>query len=474
MTMWSVTLTPHDARSTDAAELLVEIRTASGGAPNLLASTHMTSGVAGVITYDDPYLVAGQINTRYARVYDGAGNPADTAFSFQVALPDPDPIIAAPVIGIDFVFEWRDHRFALIADLTVAVNSASVELVNDRAIARVATFELDGNRLATVAPLFDVERDRISIHARFTAAGERLVFPLGLFKLDVTDEILDAVGDPTGDDIQTTWPVLGADVCSHLEEATFDASYTVAAGTNYVEAVRTIIDDLTFVDFTGRVLPMRHEIPDTDHVTPIAFTWPTGTTRLTAVNDLFAGINFYMVWADERAVLRSRERSLLSAQPISYRYTTTAEPRMILPPFRRRRRTGRAANRLLAVQDDPARAIITTSRENTDPASSISTANQPPFLPPELRTPHIVDAATQLAAVDYELAAAHAAANRGALRTLFDPRRTNRELYALQIAGAENNTRWIVFGWRLEMAVGAEMMHDVGRADTLALEDLTL
>lgn len=473
MTLYSVTLTPNDARSTDASELLVEIRTAAGGGPNLLASARMTSGVAGSITYNDPYLVAGTTNTRYVRVYDGAANPTDTAFSFEVPLPDPDPIVAAPVIGINFVFEWRDHRFALIEDITLAVTSASVEMVNDRAIARRATFEIDGTRLAAAAPLFDLEKDRISIHARFTATGETLTFPLGLFALDVTDEIHEATGDPDGADVHVTYPAEGADVVSHLEESTMDASYTVEAGTGYIAAVQALIEGLLFPDFNGRLLPLKFELPELDDVTPIRFTWPPRSTRLGIMNDLLAGVNCYPIWADERATLRTRVRSLLSRQPIAYRYTTTAEPRMIVSPFRRRRRTAMAANRILAVQDDPARASITTARENSDPDSSISTANQPAFQD-TLRTPRIVDADTQLELVDYELAYRHAAANRAALVTLFDPRRTNRELYGLQLAGVEDDTRWLVFGWRLRMEVGALMSHDVGRADTLDLVDLTL
>jgi hypothetical protein len=475
---YRVDFTPNDARSTDAFEITWEIRTEAGGLGVLLADGKATSGSSVTVVVVDNFMTLGFSNTRWIRTLDGAANSNDTSFTVEVVETPPEEVLEGSIIGVGFVFEWRDHRYNFLSDLTPAVETASVMLQNFQPIARTARFRLDP---AEFPEGFNPDTDRISIRARFLRSDLVRQYPLGLFALDVGSEEFFATGEPVDADISTDQIATptrfleaeGADVCSHLEEEIIEAPYTVAAGTNYVTEVETLIDSVTFTDFTGQSRPLRRDIPATTHVTPSAFTWPPGTSTLQVINDLLAGINYYILYADGQAILRSRERVLPWDDPVSVSYTTLAEPRMIVSPFIRRKIRGQFANQILAVITDPGLSPIETSRANTDTNSLIGTSVSKPNLI-TIDTPRIVDVDVQESLVDFELARNSAEADRASLMTAFDPRREAREFYSLSIGGVEDETRWMVFGWSLSMATGATMRHDIGRADKLTFEDLTL
>jgi hypothetical protein len=469
--------TLNDARSTDPLEMTYEIRTETLGLGQLLASGKATSGSGVSIVVTDNFLVLGT-NTRYIRSLDGAANATDTAYTVEAHEADPEEILEGSIIGVGFVFEWRDHRYNFISDLTPAVESASVLLMNDRTVGRTAFFRLDPSLFPEG---FDPDEDRISIRAKFLRLDLERQYPLGLFRLDVGSEEFHATGEPVDastatDDVTVPTRFMdadGADLCAHLEEEVLDAAYTVSSGTNYVTAVEILIETVTFVDFTGEARPMRHEIPATEHVTPQDFTWPPQTSTLQVINDLLAGINYYPLRADGLAVFRSRERILPNDEPVSQAYTTLAEPRMIVSPFTKRKIRGQFWNQVLAVVDDPARSATSTARVNSDANSLIGTPNEKANLVTK-STPHIVNAAVQKEFADFELAWASAQADRANLKTAFDPRRDGREFYQIAISGVEDETRWMVHGWALNMKAGSLMNHDIGRADALTFEDLTL
>jgi hypothetical protein len=475
---YRVTFTPNDDKSTDAFELKWEIRTEQNGLGILLEEGRATSGSSTSAVVVDTHLTEGISNTRYIRTLDGAGNPFDTAFSVEVPEVPVEDVLEESVIAVGFVFEWRDHRYNFISDLTPAIETADVQLLNDRTVARSAIFRMDPNQFPVG---FDPDVDRVSIRAKFLREDLGTQYPLGLFALDVGQTEYHATGKPVDEDTSTDeipTPIRfieadGADVCSHLEEEIVQAPYTVASGTNYITEVISLIETVTFVDFTGNARPLRYEIPATDLTTPVDFTWPPQTSTLQIINDLLAGINFYPLFADGQAVLRSKERKLPWNDSTDVVYTTQAEPRLVVSPFVRRALRGQYPNQILASVDDPAREVLTVSRANTDPNSLNSTAKTKPFLK-TANTPHIADATTQRAFADFELIWGSANADRATLTTSFDPRRTGREIYNLKIGGVEDDTLWVSFGWALSMRTGSLMLHDVGRASELVFEDLTL
>ena len=468
---------PNDARSTDPGELSWEIRTGPAGTGVLLASGTATAGATVSVVITDTSMSPGT-NTRYIRVFDGALNAHDTAYTVEAVEEPPEETLEGSVIGVGFVFEWRDHRYNLIADLTPAVESATVTLINERAVARTARLKLDP---AQFPEGFDPDVHRVSIRARFLREGLEAQYPLGLFRLDVAAREFSAADDPS--EIQTATGVEsepvellevdGADMTSHLEEQLLSEPYVVEAGTVYTDEVESLIESVTFLDFTGQARPLRYEIPSSDLTTPVAWTWEPGTSVLQVINDLLAGINYHPLWADETGVLRTRERALPWDEPVSVAYSTVAEPRLIVSPFVRRLERGVHANQILVTVGDPARAELSSARKNADPDSVIglgSTGAKP--LLRRLQLPYAADSQRLQEYADYELALSAAKAERAELRTTFDPRRTNRETYTVTIEGVEEESRWVVLGWSLSMTVGTIMLHDIGRAEELKLEDL--
>jgi len=471
---YTLTFTPHDARSTDTDELFYEIRNAAAGAGDVIASGRATDAIVETLVVVDTFIVEGVTNTRSIRVYDGAANPTDT--SFDVEAPTPELDLTASVVSLQFVYEWRDHRYNFIADITPSVFAASVELENDRLITRSARLSIDPRLLPAT---FDPESDHVAINASFIQGGGQLLFPLGLFRLDVNDEEFSPAGDPLSTVVDSDPPQFttildadGADVVVHLHRSCLGAPYTVDANTNIIIAARAVIDAVTLPDFVGAVLPLRHDLPDDDRVLPFDRTWPPEASRLDVVNNLLRAINHYPIYADARGTLRTRERLKPADEFPDVAYTTLAEPRLIVAPFRRERTQGRHPNRVNAYWSDARQDATGYIRENYDPNVRISTANQPIIL--EQRAEESAPSGDELIAIaDFWLGHAIASSQPARLVTMFDPRRTGHETYTLTIAGVEDSTKWRVFGWSLSMKVGTTMVHRIGRAQAATLRTVT-
>lgn len=370
----------------------------------------------------------------------GGGPPAPAPTAAEIA----DALAGrfGPV-SLRLRYQQRDHDFVLQADLSNAVVAASIELDNHRSIIRTARFTIDADAMPAG---FDPANDHIAIILELLVGGAFEPIPMGLFHLDVPKEIHESDG-------REIWEVEASDMTTHLLQNRTEAPYTVAAGTNYVTAIETILD----------LLDLNHNLPAVALTTPVAFTWGPGVPFYDIVRDLAFAMNRFMPWPDERGVFTTIERVDPSSVTPNYSPSTTVEPRMIREPFEKSEDRTRWANRIVSLIDNPLRAPEFSLRVNDDPTSPISTVTTGATITEELNGSRVADTPTNEAIVEYEIADRAARAEMALLRTNFDPRRKAHESYELTVETEEVATLWRVDGWRLELEPEATMEHRLGR-----------
>lgn len=398
------------------------------------------------------------------------------AIALGPPIPDPEPDFGAPIITIYFVFEWRDHRFNFIADITPSIISADIELDNGRQITRIAKFEIDPDLLPDD---FNIETCRIAVNPVVIQNGISTFYRMGLFASDVAIESYEPAGnpldfslDPIPPKTQITWRADGADVTMHLQESRITRPYTISANTSYITAIQTLINTVTFYDFAGELNSMRYNFPEQavnySEVTPYDYTYGPATSKLDIINDMLKAINWYPLWADGTGILMSKPQLLPSDEQDDVEYSTDLEPRMIVPPFEKGKLRGQYHNQVVVVIDDPRRPPAFSFRENYDSDSAISVANLDPSLE-EIDGSNMLSSTVAEDLADYTLGLNSAQSMATTLQTDFDPRRKAHETYKLTIAGVEAGTKWKVFGWSLSMKTGAIMSHKIGRVEILSI-----
>lgn len=339
---------------------------------------------------------------------------------------------------------WRD--FVSIQDVSTAVESAQIQLDNNRAVTRTAQFTLRPERLP--ATDFSTEHNHIAAFAELNVGGTWVRFPLGVFHLDSTTERILP-------NHQEVWEASAMDVAGHLWEHEFSEPYTVPAGTNYVEAAEAIC----------RLIGLPTDIFPTAFVTPSAFTWPSGTAYGAVVNDLLLGINYYPIWASSSGLLRSRERLDPFFETPAVTYTTEEVPRLIRSPFSRLRESGRYINRALVTVGDPARTALSMRVTNDDSDSIVSTVNKGAITVQNQTGDRIVNT-TMMGEVGASIVRDAAVKAQGAsLKTHPDPRRDAHEFYTITIDNREEATPWRAESWTYSCETGKDMDHRIGRAE---------
>lgn len=348
--------------------------------------------------------------------------------------------------------EVRDvTTYGLTADISTAIRSVVLEHSNDRAVQRTAVFTV----LPELLPggtAFDTDV-HVSVVFKLLVNGTFEDLPVGLFHWDrVTRERA-----PGGE----LWAVAASDPTMQLQEAIREDPYTIAAGTNYVTAIETLL--------TARGL--RHNIPGAVHVTPIAFTWDPETPELEIVNGLLAGINYYPISADSEGVMVSRERVDPSTEVGDVLYASDGEPRLLIPPMVMEPDDTRWPNHLHVIVDDPARAPVSVTRVNDDPSSIVSTVAKGATTFRNLDGDRTPDTTVMQEIADFELRQWAGRARPATIRTHLDPRRGPYEFYRLSIQNYESDTLWRALGWSMALEPGARMTHRIVAAPAVTISD---
>lgn len=153
------------------------------------------------------------------------------------------------------------------------------------------------------------------------------------------------------------------DVAWLLANDGYDQPYNVAAAVDPIATVRGIIESLG----------LRHNIPDTDQLTPHALTYPTSFSKLEICNALLNAAGYYTLWADRFGVLRSRPYfTLATAQPALQLYSGEGSP--VINAIEEEGTYEGLANRVVIYKEGAGEEPdISVTLTNNDPLSPIST-----------------------------------------------------------------------------------------------------
>jgi len=360
-----------------------------------------------------------------------------------MAIPEALAGTNGPIV-IRFRFEQRTKSNGFVDFMPDGVlASGQVELDNDQAIPRTCDLVL---RAAELPSGFDPLRSLIAVFCEVLDEGTFVRFPIGLFRLtNPTDDIT-----PSPED---TIAFRGSDVTYFLQKDKQDGPFELAAGTNYIKAVESILTTLGLV----------HDLPPAAPTTPIAFVWEQGTPSLIIVNQLLKGIDHFQIAPDGEGTFRTAPRVAPRGVAPDVSYTTEEEPRFIVPPFGEKQTEATIPNIVLASIQDPNRAVAFGSAENADPDSLLSTFRTETTYA-EITMDRAANVATLLSIAEYELLLASGVSDNAILRTVLDPRRMSNEVYRLTVEDDEVGTKWRVRGWTLPLRTGVAMRHNVQRA----------
>jgi len=354
-----------------------------------------------------------------------------------------------------FRYEHRTRTNTPVQALEgVVLPGGELDLDSDRPTVRTCRLTLDQAGIDALATPFDPASDHVAVFLELLVDSTFTAFQIGLFRLDVVDRD----DRPDG----TLLSVEGADVAIHLLEDWLTAPLTVAAGTNYVVAIRAQLD----------AVGLSHTIPAVAAVLPADRTWaPLENSRWDVVRELAFSINRFDPWARADGTIITRERIDPSSEAADVAYSTETEPKLLVPGTRRRENRSRFTNRLAVKIDHPARPAGFELRVNNDPASPISIASTGKTVTDEIVGGIILDLTTAGEIAAYELRDAAARALLREIETVADPRRDAHEFYMLEITTIEASTLWRAQSWTLPLAVGEPMRHTLGRAAPVTITE---
>lgn len=357
-------------------------------------------------------------------------------------------------VAIRHRFERRTKVNAFVDDISTGVvrYSGGITLDNTRPVARTLSVEL---RPALLPSDFDPDSDIIGAYAEIFAGGLWTRYPMGLFQLDSWKDVRSAS--------EIAYQVTGSDLMTLLYEQGTEDTYTVAAGTRYVDAITRILDRFG----------LQYTMPSINTILPVAMTWNVGAQWGAMANDLAEGMGAFYLWADENGFVTTRALVDPFLESASVAYTTDAEPRMIRPGFTRSYDRSRFPNRIVMQVKDPTRDAYSIAYVNDDDDSPISTLARGTQTQ-QVSGDRMANTAVMDTVGSYLLRDASCQAQQARILTHPDPRRTNREFYSVTVQGAEYATLWQARGWRYSFALGETMQHDIGRVSKVDVSRVML
>lgn len=155
------------------------------------------------------------------------------------------------------------------------------------------------------------------------------------------------------------------DRCWIVQDNKTESILSLAAGTNYLTAVKQLLTQagivLVLETPTGATLPERRE------------DWDIGTSFLTIINDLLAEINYKPLWFNAQGVAMLQPVSVPTAENIEHVLDSSNVRSLLLPEFARETDIYSAPNVFLCICSNPDKSGPMVARaENNNPQNPLS------------------------------------------------------------------------------------------------------
>jgi len=273
-------------------------------------------------------------------------------------------------------------------------------------------------------------------------------FPLGVFFMNSPERQAVVGGVARGIECY--------DTTLQLKDDKFTTRHTIAAGTNYVTAIQSILNSAGITDA---------RITSTAKTLAVAIDFPLGTSKLDAVNQLLTAINYNPIYADQngRLMCEPYEDPLFRAPQASY---ITGAKSIIFSGVKEELDAYNIPNKVVRYLDSADRAEIISTVVNDDPENPLSTV---------ARGRTIVDIASVNDIADQNTLDSYAARvmdrykayQRVILETGVMPNHGNMDCIYIVDKELNLSGKYIEEAWNISLTLGGHMSHTLRKVNNL-------
>jgi hypothetical protein len=317
-------------------------------------------------------------------------------------------------------------------------------------IKRTATFSMAER--GGIDFLADRIRPNVRLHLPPFGVEDFVEWPQGVFLLTTPKRNVNASG-------QVTREVEGYDQLQVYADEALTDRYTVAAASNVVTAVVTLLNSV--------LVPP--SIVSTPHAGTLstAKEWPPGTTKLKMINELLSMINYESLSFDEDGQALVRPYRPPSERAPEYTYADDQHG-LVVPTVDQELDIFNVPNQWVMVVSEPELDTpIRSTYTNSDPASPTSTVRRQRTITDYREEQEAVDQAAldgKVARLAFEASQVYETIP---FQTGLMPIHSGNDVYQLVVSGLAINALYAEHSWKLTMKAGVPMEHQARRVVTV-------
>ena len=349
-------------------------------------------------------------------------------------------VLHGPVQQWSFRYDLLTNQNKLKKRLT-NVLAASVANNALAEIKRTARFTLvdDGS--------IDFLKDRIKPWVRLKMPdGGWAEWPQGVFLLSTPPRVVDSTGVITRE-------VEAYDQLQVLVDDKMEGRYTIAQGTNYIVAVKALLDSAGIVS---------QNLAPTSSTLPADLDWEPGTQKKVIINALLGAINYRSLWFDENGVAVAEPYVSPADRASEYSYNTDDES-VILPGVKDGLDLFAIPNKWVLVVSEPDRAPLTSVYTNENPNSPTSTVSRGRTIVDVRGYEEAVDQTTLDARAQRIAFEASQVYQQIEMETGIMPMHSDSDVVILVHTALGISAKFAETSWGMELKKGAAMQHRLRR-----------
>ena len=348
----------------------------------------------------------------------------------------------APNCRISFRYELLNATNQFKAPLKT-VTDASVSLNTESEIKRTARFTLldDGS--------VNFVSDRIKPYARVGIGSAWAEFPLGVFLLSTPTKRASPTGIVTRD-------IEAYDQLQVLKDDKITGKYLIATGTNYITAIKTILDGAGIVS---------QNLTASTSALPVDREWEAATPKLTIINELLAALNYDALFFDEEGVAVARPYVTPDVRASEYTYADDSQS-VMFPEVEETLDLFNVPNQFVLVVSQPDRGVLKSVYTNAEPTSPTSTVSRSRTIVDYRQ----VDAPDQVTLDSLARTAAFRASQvyqSVTFDTAIMPQHSHNDVLTLQFSKLGLDAKYEEVGWSMQLKATAKMRHTIRRVVTV-------
>lgn len=287
--------------------------------------------------------------------------------------------------------------------------------------------------------------DRIRPWFRLNMGDGWAEWPLGIFLMSTPKRTVGSTA--------TLREVEAYDQGLILRDDKVGTRYTVAAGTNVITAVDTLLSDAGIT---------QRNLVSTTETMPVARDWDPGTSRAKIIGDLLSSINYRSLYFNAAGYAVAEPYMQPASRPVGYTYTTTQDS-IIRPAAVHEHDLFSIPNKWVAVVSEPDKVPLSATYTNTNPDSPTSTVSRGRTITEILQTQEatsqaVLDAKVQRAA--FEASQIYEAVE---ISTAIMPHHEDADLVELEYPDLVSRSRFVEHTWEMDLRAGGEMKHRLRR-----------